>query len=120
MMKIIVFFTFLLTINCVNAQIPVGVKYDVNGIPLNGHFDPIIYSPDKKISRVHNSDSYENGYYYDSLGSKIAGLIKFENDNILFKKKEEDSRIKIKPDEIKYFVIGVDSFFVVDKFYFKN
>src|SRR5690606_4924319 len=33
---------------------------------------------------------------------------------------EEDSRKKIKPDEIKYFVIGVDSFFVVDKFYFKN
>lgn len=120
MRKIFILLTFLVTINSVNAQIPIGVKYDINGIPLNGYFDPIIYSPDKKISKVHNSDSYEVGYYYDSLGNKIDGLIKFENDKIYFMKKEEDSRIKIKPNEIRHFVIGVDSFFVIDKFHFKN
>jgi hypothetical protein len=120
MRKTIIFLTFLLTVNCLSAQITIGVKYDINGMPLNGYFDPIIYSPDKKISKVHNSDSYEKGYYYDSLGSKIVGLIKFENDKIFFKKNEEDFRIKIRPDEIRNFVIGVDSFFVVDKFYFQN
>jgi len=104
----------------VYSQIPVGLKFDLNGQPLNGYFDPLTYSPDKKLTAVHNSDSYEVGYYYDSLGNKIDGQIKFENDKIFFKKGDDDFRDKIKPDAIKHFIIGVDSFFVISNFYFKN
>jgi len=102
------------------SQVPVGLKYDCNGYAFNGYFDPLIYSPDKKLSIVHNSDSYEIGYYYDSLGNKINGLIKFENEKIFFKKDNFVFRDKIKPEEIQQFVIGVDSFFVISNFYYKN
>ena len=120
MRKTIIFLTFLMTMNCVDAQIPVGVKYDINGMPLNGYLDQIIYSPKKKISNVHYSGYYESGYYYDSLGTKIKGLIEFKGNFIFFKKKEEDKGIMIKSGEIRSFVIGIDSFFVVDKFRYKN
>ncbi|WP_018629854.1 hypothetical protein [Niabella aurantiaca] len=46
------------------AQVPVGLKYDVNGIPLNGYFDPLIYNPEEKITGIYYSDAYEKGYYY--------------------------------------------------------
>lgn len=120
MKKSILFFVLFITYNLSFAQTPIGVKFDINGMSLNGYYDPLIYSPEKKISKIHFSDSYEKGYYYDSLGTKIDGLIKFEDDKIFYKKKDEDSRTKIKSDVIKRFVIGVDSFFVVDKFYYKD
>lgn len=117
-----VFFSIILliTISTTYSQIPVGQKYDCNGIAFNGYFDPLIYSPEKKLSTVHNSDSYEVGYYYDSTGNKINGLIKFENDKIFFKTEQVEFRDKIKPEEIKQFMIGVDSFFVISDFYYKN
>lgn len=110
----------LLIFNTTYSQIPIGLKYDCNGYAFNGYFDPLTYSPDKKLSIVHNSDSYEVGYYYDSLGNKINGLIKFENEKIFFKKENFEFRDKIKPEEIQHFVIGVDSFFVISNFYYKN
>ncbi|MCK4677910.1 MAG: hypothetical protein KAT48_07245 [Bacteroidales bacterium] len=118
--RIIFAVIFLLIIEVVYSQIPVGLKFDLNGQPFNGYFDPFTYSPEKKLSVVHNSDSYEVGYYYDCLDNKINGQIKFENDKIWFKTEKNDYRDKIRPDEIKYFVIGVDSFFVVTNFYYKN
>jgi hypothetical protein len=117
---IIISAILILLFNFCHSQIPVGLKYDVNGLPLNGYFDALTYAPERKLSRVHNSDSYEIGYYYDSLNNKINGLILFENDKIFFKKNGSASRDKIKPEEIKYFVIGVDSFFTISNFYFKN
>ena len=110
----------LVTFYSTYSQIPVGLKYDCNGYAFNGYYDPLTYSPDKKISIVHNSDSYEVGYYYDSVGNKINGLIKFENEKIFFKKGNAEFRDKIKPEQIKNFVIGVDSFFVISNFYYKN
>lgn len=110
----------LLTIYTTYSQIPVGLKYDCNGYAFNGYFEPLTYSPDKKLSIVHNSDSYEVGYYYDEHENKIMGMIKFENDKIFFKNGNEEFRDKIKPEEIKHFVIGVDSFFVIKNFYYIN
>jgi len=110
----------LVTFYSTYSQIPVGLKYDCNGYAFNGYYDPLTYSPDKKISIVHNSDSYEVGYYYDTVGNKINGLIKFENEKIFFKKGNAEFRDKIKPEQIKNFVIGVDSFFVISNFYYKN
>lgn len=120
MKKVLFFLILLLSVKFTFAQIPIGLKFDLNGEPLNGYFDPLLYSPKRIISNVHNSDSYEIGYYYNNSGQKVEGLIRFENDKIFFKKKEEDFRIKINPEEINHFTIGVDSFFSVSNFYFKN
>lgn len=121
MRKTLIFSIILLcTVNLIYSQIPIGFKYDCNGYAFNGYFDPLTYSPNEKLTKVHNSDSYEVGYYYDSLGNKIEGQIKFENDKIFFKKENEEFRDKIRPEEIKYFVIGVDSFFVTSNFHYKN
>lgn len=102
------------------SQEQIGLLYDLDGLPLNGYFDPIAYAPKNKISKVHYGESYEVGYYYDSNGEKIDGFIKFENDKILFKKNEEEDRIKLLPNEISHFVIGIDSFLVIKNFLFKD
>ncbi len=110
----------LLTFNAIYAQIPVGLKYDCNGYAFNGYYDPLTYSPAKKLTKVHNSDSYEVGYYYDNLGNRIDGLIKFAKDKIFYKTDSVVFRDKIKPSEINSFVIGVDSFFVVSNYYYRD
>lgn len=117
---IITLLLFLGILNLTYSQIQVGLKYDVNGIPFNGYFDAFTYSPDKKIIQLHNSDSYEKGAYYDSLGHRIEGLIKFENRKIFFKKGKDESGDKIKPETVKSFVIGTDSFMAISNFYFRN
>jgi len=86
---------FLLIYSTTYSQVPVGLKYDCNGYAFNGNFDPLTYSPDKKLSIV-------------------------ENEKIFFKKENFELRDKIKPEEIQHFVIGVDSFFVISNFFDKN
>jgi hypothetical protein len=102
------------------SQIPIGLKFDINGRQFNGYFDPFTYSPRKELRIVHYSDSYEKAYYYDKVGSKVKGLIKFENKKIWFKKNSTAFKDKIKPGEINYFVIGADSFFVARNFQYKG
>src|SRR5512133_2189698 len=106
--------------NLLYSQVPIGVKFDINGQNMNGYYDPLVYSPDKKVSVLHFSESYEYGYYYNKAGEKIKGQILFDSDMILFKKKSDDIREKIMPDEIKCCVIGVDSFLAISNYYFKN
>lgn len=107
---------FCLALNTAWSQIPVGLKYDVNGMPFNGYFDPLIYSPAKRLSLVHNPDSYELGCYFDKLGNKTEGLIKYENDAIFFKKGDKEEKEKIRPGDIQCLVIGTDSFIVISDF----
>ena len=102
------------------AQVEVGQKVDINGEPFNGFFDPFTYAPQNKLSVVHNSDSYEVGHYYNKNGSKIKGLIKFQNKKIWYKRDKNDTQTTLRPDEVNSFVIGVDSFFVAHNFYYKN
>ena len=111
---------FLFISTFINSQTPVGNIIDVNGIPLNGYLDALTYSPEKKIDVTHDSDSYEIGHYYNASGNKIEGYIKFENDKVWYRKEKKGKKTKLFPEEIKQLVIGTDSFFVIDKFYFKN
>ncbi|RLD59903.1 MAG: hypothetical protein DRJ05_05685, partial [Bacteroidetes bacterium] len=117
--RVITTVIFLLIIGVAYPQVPVGLKFDINGKPFNGYFDPFTYAPEKELRIVHNSDSYEVGYYYDH-GAKIHGQIMFENKKIWFKKNKDDIKDKITPDEIKSFVIGVDSFFVIKNFQYNG
>jgi len=99
------------------AQICVGLKYDINGTPLNGYFDALTYNPKEKITGIYYSDSYENGYYFDTDGRKITGQIRFKGDKIFFRSGKTESRDKIRPREIKQFVIGIDSFIAISNYY---
>ena len=110
----------LIILTSTYAQTPIGLKYDCDGYAFNNYFDPLTYSPTKKLTKVHNSDSYEIGYYFDKSGKKVSGLIKFQDKKIWFKVGKKEYRNKIKPEDIKEFVIGVDSFFTISKYYYKN
>ncbi len=121
MKKILHVLIFLMSISYINAQTPVGLKHDVNGIPFNGYYDPMSYTPVKKISRVHSLESFEKGYYYNRKGGKIEGLLKFKsNNNAFFKEKKDDLRRKLRIKQVRHFVIGVDSFFAINKFFYKK
>ena len=120
MKKILILLTFFTTINSIDAQIEIGIKHDLNGISLNGYFDPIIYSPEKKIFKVHGSSSYDPGYYYDKQGNQVFGQIKFDNNKIWYWNKKSARGTKFKPDSINSFIIGIDSFLVVSNFSIKN
>lgn len=111
-----ILFVISFTSSALFSQTPVGYKFDLNGQPFNGYYDHIIYHPEEKLSIIHQSDSYEAGYYYDSTFQKAEGLIKFENKKIWFKQQESDIKIKIKPGEVNHLVIGVDSFFTISNF----
>lgn len=104
------------------SQVQVGLKHDINGIPFNGYFDPLIYSPVNKITKVYSGSygSYEFGYYFDKTGKKIKGLLKFDNNKIYFRNKSGDYGSLIEPGEINHLVLGVDSFFAIRKYYVKD
>lgn len=115
----IVFFMLVIQFQFLNAQNDVGYHIDLDGNPIEGYYDPIAYSPETSISKIHQSSSYEKGYYYDNSGHQVHGQILFENNKIFFREKNE-IRNRIKPTEISSIVLGVDSFFAISNFYFKN
>jgi hypothetical protein len=112
--KKILFIIFSLIVKSLFSQTQIGYQFDVNGYPFDGYHDPLIYSPKKTIKNIHNSDSYELGYYYDKNGTKIDGHIKYGKNKIWFKKDSSSKRIKA--EEISSLVIGVDSFFTISNF----
>lgn len=63
----------LIVIFCtkISAQIAVGTKHDLNGIPLDGYYDPILYAPNYKINKTNYLlNKYQYGYYYDASQNK--------------------------------------------------
>jgi len=122
MNRITAFFASLLIVlaNSLFSQTPIGLSYDLNGNPMNGFYDALTYSHQKSINYTHYATSYEIGYYYDKELNKVEGLIKFDDDKILFKNKNGAGGKKLKPDEINSFIIGIDSFYVTSNFYYKE
>lgn len=118
--RIVFVFLFLLIVSDVLAQIPVGHKFDINGIPFNGFYDRLSYSPKNKLSISLKSGDFEPGHYYDLKNNKVRGYIKYENDKIWYKKTRSELKTMIKPEDLKSLVLGADSFFVISNFYFKR
>ncbi len=106
----------LLVISFSYAQIPIGLKYDVNSVPFNGYYDALTYNPEKSIANVYTVENFDNGYYFTKAKKKIEGLISYDSNKIWFKKNEGAESIKIKANEIAGFVIGLDSFYCVSKY----
>jgi len=64
---------------------------------------------------LHNCIAQQAGYYYDTAGNKINGLIEFPGNGFIFyKENKEAKKIRLMPvDNIKSFVAGADSFAVI-------
>lgn len=108
-----------LAINSLFSQTPVGQKFDCNGMPFNGYFNPLTYSPIDKVTEKCTSDIYEKGYYYDTSGKKVFGFINLNPANAKYIEFKEDiineSKIfKIK--DAKELVFRTDSFLTMNGF----
>ena len=102
------------------SQVYVGQHIDVGGSIIDGYYDQLSYHPENSISKVHNSESFEKGYYYTNTGEKIEGYILFENKKVFYREGTYGTKTRIKSEAISSVVLGVDSFFQTTNFYFKS
>lgn len=123
MAKKIIFFLFALSTIKANPQglIPnyqIGCGFDVAHQLIEGYFD-IDYEPIKSLKISYTiGDNYTPGYYYDLNNDKISGLLKYSQFNTYFKFKPNinSSEKTIHPEECNGYVIGVDTFTVIQNF----
>ena len=96
----------------------VGYAFDMTHQLIDGYFD-IDYEPSKSFKVSYTiGDNYTPGYYYDLNNNKISGLLKYSQFNTYFKFKPNNnsSEKTIHPDECNGYVIGIDSFAVIQNF----
>jgi hypothetical protein len=89
----------------------------------------LIFCAGPAFSQTLNFDKYRPGYYFDSAGNKVTGLLKFTYGSrffeskkfgvceLLFKDEQGQKKQKFKSNEVRSFVIGNDSFSVVKNIY---
>lgn len=112
----------------------IGCFFDYKGELINKYYDNDSYSlinPPKrhqssfdKIERTHLQltvdveKEFVQGYYFDTTNKKTQGYINYSKKyrNFKFKSTKEAKAIRISPDESNGFVIGTDSFVVVNNF----
>jgi antitoxin component YwqK of YwqJK toxin-antitoxin module len=107
------------TLSMVQSQdYKTGYFTDSEEQAINGFID-FTYSPKKKTTmEVTLGEIYTPGHYYNLQGQKITGLLKYNQNNNFFRftTKDESSSEKIKPDECNGYVMGNDSFAVINNF----
>ena len=120
-MKIFIFTILVYSWTSVFAQTEIGVHYDNTGMPLLHFFDDILFSSSEKINKTYDNNNLETSYYYNNLNERVYTQISYDNDkmwpatttSILYQK-------KYKPYEISRFVIGIDSFTTIDRYYWNG
>ena len=120
--SILFFLSFLLFVNS-QAQdeqdnYRVGHYFDLNKQPIDGYYD-FDYEPKKSLKVSFTiGESYTPGYYYTREGLKKEGWLRYSASNSYFKFKKDnnDKEHTIKPDECNGYVIGADSFAVIQNF----
>lgn len=96
-----------------NYEIGNYVDYDKKII--NGYLD-FDYEPKTSLNVSYSAaENFANGYYCDSNGLKVTGLLKYDQKDreLKFKLNEQSGEESINADESKGYVIGVDTFSVV-------
>ncbi len=96
----------------------IGYYFDINKQPIEGYTD-FYYAPEKSLKVTYVvGNEYSPGYYYDLYGNKVKGLLKFSSFDTFFKykKDEEDKSKTFKPEDCTAYVIGTDSFTVIEDF----
>lgn len=99
-----------------------GYYYDINQQRIDGYFD-VGYAPKKELKMTFNiGNDYAPGYYYDLKNNKISGLLKYAQSDPFFQFKEDGNSKgkKIRPDQCTGFVIGLDSFAVIQNFEYET
>jgi hypothetical protein len=95
-----------------------GYFFDINTQLIDGFYDiDYIPKPPFKVSYIIGKN-FTPGYYYNLAHEKITGLLKYSNRNSYFKFKKDrgDKEIAVKPDQCEGYVIGTDSFAVIQNF----
>lgn len=103
-----------------SSQTPIGYKFDLNALPLEGHFDPLTYNSDNGINIRHSPKTYEKGAFYDLQGNRTEGLFRYHNKIIKYKKHADSIKTEVRPADVSAVVVGVDSFIVVKNFKLKD
>ena len=99
-----------------------GYYHDMNGQVIDGYYD-IDYELDKTLKVSYNiEDNFVPGFYYDLKNNKIAGLIEYSRSNSYFRfKVDKNSNDRnFEPNECLSFVVGKDSFAVIENFKVKR
>ncbi len=109
------------------AQKAVGHFFDINGLPINGYYDPLSYSPEKYIECRPESerdmfgfDIFERGVIYLKDGKQLKGEIKVKRDKLVYKAPTEARTRNIKFKDLDALVLSTDSFFVSQDVYSEN
>lgn len=96
----------------------IGYYFDIDKQAIEGYYDSN-YQPNPLFGVDYTiGEDFTPGYYYTLEGEKVEGLIKYSNynTNFFFKADLDKLEKKIKPDECIGYVIGVDSFTVIQNF----
>lgn len=113
---------FFLSFNINSQNIPdsyeIGYIYDINYDKMDGFYDKD-YKPSKSIHLIYDLvEEYNPGYYYDLNKVKINGLLKYSKFNTCIRFKADSNSVEkiIKPDSCLGYVLGLDTFAVIDKY----
>jgi hypothetical protein len=93
----------------------IGNLIDYNKKMINGYYD-MEYAPKTALNISYKmNENFTKGYYFDTNGAKVEGLLKYSQSNreLLFKFNEKDEEKSIKADESNGYIIGIDTFSVV-------
>ncbi|HWZ21273.1 MAG TPA: hypothetical protein VNW06_01395 [Cytophagaceae bacterium] len=102
----------------IESNYKTGSFVDQSKQTIDGYIDFTYSSKKTTVCSLALGADYTPGYYYDLTNHKIAGNIKYIQSNTFFRYSlngETDSK-KIKPDESLGYVLGNDSFAVINDF----
>ncbi len=94
----------------------IGSFIDYNKKVINGYYD-FDYEPKAKLNVTYQAgENFAKGFYLDSEGKKVIGLLKYSHNDreLKFKLYEKDFEKSIEAIDTKGYVIGIDTSSVVD------
>lgn len=119
---------FLFVLLCLSAtslfsqikDYEIGQYFDYNRILIDGYID-FDYDPDLNLKKdIILGEKFTPGYYYDLQYKRVEGYLKLSYSygeiELTYRPKDSKKRKILKPDMIRGFVLGKDSFDVVTKF----
>lgn len=107
---------FLFSVQQSFSQTEIGHRFDINGLPFDGYFDPLAALPFETISKNRILEGFLPGVVEYKDGTKKGGFLDFKHNKVFFKSIPQANKTKIKLEDINYFKIGTDSFIVIDDF----
>lgn len=115
------FYLLAITFSCssfgqnLTTNYEIGYFVDYNKQLINGYSD-FDYEPKTPLKVSYQaSENFAKGYYFDTEGAKVNGLLKYSQSDrdLKFKLDEKDIEKSIKAEESKGYIIGIDTFSVV-------